>query len=179
MTRIAFLTLGCKLNYAETSTYERNFIKAGLEVVPWQDKADVYVINTCTVTATSDSKSRNLVRKMHRVNPDAVIVVTGCSAELRRGDYDGLEGVARVFGASEKALVVPTTLAILESESKNSTAVETEELESRHQSRLNATGGAGMLRAATYGSKEPQGTLGAEPLIRVGPSRFELLTSCV
>ena len=141
MARIAFLTLGCKLNYAETSTYERGFIKAGLEVVPWQDKADVYVINTCTVTATSDSKSRNLVRKMHRVNPDAVIVVTGCSAELRRGDYDGLEGVARVFGADEKALVVPTTLAILESESKNSTAVETEELESRHQSRLNATGG--------------------------------------
>lgn len=110
--KIAFLTLGCKLNYAETSTYERGFIEAGLEVVPWQEKADVYVINTCTVTATSDSKSRNLVRKMHRVNPDAVIVVTGCSAELRRGDYDGLEGVARVFGADEKFLVVPKTLAL-------------------------------------------------------------------
>ena len=110
--KIAFLTLGCKLNYAETSTYERGFIEAGLEVVPWQEKADVYVINTCTVTATSDSKSRNLVRKMHRVNPDAVIVVTGCSAELRRGDYDGLEGVARVFGADEKSLVVPETLAL-------------------------------------------------------------------
>lgn len=110
--KIAFLTLGCKLNYAETSTYERGFIEAGLEVVPWQDKADIYVINTCTVTATSDSKSRNLVRKMHRVNPDAVIVVTGCSAELRRGDYDGLEGVARVFGADEKFLVVPETLAL-------------------------------------------------------------------
>lgn len=110
--KIAFLTLGCKLNYAETSTYERGFIEAGLEVVPWQEKADVYVINTCTVTATSDSKSRNLVRKMHRVNPDAVIVVTGCSAELRRGDYDGLEGVARVFGADEKFLVVPETLAL-------------------------------------------------------------------
>ncbi len=113
MARIAFLTLGCKLNYAETSTYERGFIEAGLEVVPWQEKADVYVINTCTVTATSDSKSRNLVRKMHRVNPDALIVVTGCSAELRRGDYDGLEGVARVFGADEKSLVVPEVLALL------------------------------------------------------------------
>ena len=111
--KIAFLTLGCKLNYAETSTYERGFIEAGMEVVPWQEKADVYVINTCTVTATSDSKSRNLVRKMHRVNPDAVIVVTGCSAELRRGDYDGLDGVARVFGAGEKSLVVPETLELL------------------------------------------------------------------
>ena len=110
--KIAFLTLGCKLNYAETSTYERGFIEAGLKVVPWQEKADVYVINTCTVTATSDSKSRNLVRKMHRINPDAVIVVTGCSAELRRSDYDGLDGVARVFGADEKSLVVPETLAL-------------------------------------------------------------------
>ena len=110
--KIAFLTLGCKLNYAETSTYERGFIEAGLKVVPWQEKADVYVINTCTVTATSDSKSRNLVRKMHRINPDAVIVVTGCSAELRRSDYHGLDGVARVFGADEKSLVVPETLAL-------------------------------------------------------------------
>ena len=113
MTRIAFLTLGCKLNYAETNTYERGFVEAGLTVVPWQEKADVYVVNTCTVTATSDAKSRNLVRKMHRVNPDAAIVVTGCSAELRRSDYDGLEGVVRVFGASEKALVVPEVLSLL------------------------------------------------------------------
>ena len=114
--KIAFLTLGCKLNYAETSTYERGFLEAGLEVVPWQEKADIYVVNTCTVTATSDSKSRNLVRKMHRVNPDAVIVVTGCSAELRKSDYVGLEGVARVFGANEKSFVVPETLSLLSGE---------------------------------------------------------------
>ncbi len=111
--RIAFLTLGCKLNYAETSTYERGFKAAGLEVVPWQEKADIYVVNTCTVTATSDAKSRNLVRKMNRVNPSAVIVVTGCSAELRRDDYTSLPGVLRVFGALEKSLVVPETLSLL------------------------------------------------------------------
>lgn len=111
--RIAFLTLGCKLNYAETSTYERGFKAAGLEVVPWQEKADIYVINTCTVTATSDAKSRNLVRKMNRVNPSAAIVVTGCSAELRRDDYTSLPGVLRVFGALEKSLVVPETLSLL------------------------------------------------------------------
>ena len=111
--RIAFLTLGCKLNYAETSTYERGFKAAGLEVVPWQEKADVYVINTCTVTATSDAKSRNLVRKMNRVNPSAAIVVTGCSAELRREDYTSLPGVLRVFGALEKPLLVPETLSLL------------------------------------------------------------------
>ena len=110
---IAFLTLGCKLNYAETSTYERGFRAAGLEVVPWQEKADVYLVNTCTVTGTSDAKSRNIVRKMHRVNPDARIVVTGCSAELHRAEFEAIEGVVRVFGAHEKALVVPETLGIL------------------------------------------------------------------
>ena len=109
---IAFLTLGCKLNYAETSTYERGFRAAGLEVVPWQEKADVYLVNTCTVTGTSDAKSRNLVRKVHRVNPDARIVVTGCSAELHRAEFEAIEGVVRVFGAHEKALVVSETLSI-------------------------------------------------------------------
>ena len=110
---IAFLTLGCKLNYAETSTYERGFKAAGMQVVPWQEKADIYLVNTCTVTGTSDAKSRNIVRKMHRVNPDARIIVTGCSAELHRAEFEAIEGVVRVFGAHEKSLVVPETLATL------------------------------------------------------------------
>ena len=111
--KIAFLTLGCKLNYAETSTYQRGFEQAGLEVVPWQQAADIYLINTCSVTATSDSKSRNLIRKVHRINPDARIVVTGCSAQLRRAEIEGIEGVWRVFGCNEKASVVPETLRSL------------------------------------------------------------------
>lgn len=110
---IALLTLGCKLNYAETGTYERGFVAAGLTVVPWSRGADIYLVNTCSVTATSDAKSRNLIRKVHRVNPSAVIIVTGCSAQLRRSDYEGLPGVARVFGCNEKSLVVPETLTIL------------------------------------------------------------------
>ena len=108
--KIAFLTLGCKLNYAETSTYERGFKAAGLEVVPWSEKADIYLVNTCSVTAVSDRKSRNLVRRVHRMNPGALVVVTGCSAELRRAEIEAIEGVSRVFGADEKALVVPETL---------------------------------------------------------------------
>lgn len=108
--KIAFLTLGCKLNYAETSTYERGFKAAGLEVVPWSEKADIYLVNTCSVTAVSDRKSRNLVRRVHRMNPGALVVVTGCSAELRRAEIEGIDGVTRVFGAEEKALVVPETL---------------------------------------------------------------------
>ncbi len=110
---IALLTLGCKLNYAETGTYARGFTEAGFRIVPWSHGADVYVVNTCSVTGVSDAKSRNLVRKVHRVNPSAIIIVTGCSAQLRRSDYESLPGVARVFGSSEKHLVVPETLSLL------------------------------------------------------------------
>lgn len=79
-------------------------------MVPWQQKADIYLVNTCSVTATSDSKSRNLIRKVHRVNPSARIVVTGCSAQLRREEIERISGVTRVFGAEEKSLVVSETL---------------------------------------------------------------------
>ena len=109
--KIAFQTLGCKLNYAETSTYERGFVAAGWEVVPWQDRADVYLINTCAVTEHAEKKARNLIRKMHRTAPEASIVVTGCYAELRREQIEALEGVVRVFGAAEKQQVVPETVA--------------------------------------------------------------------
>jgi len=109
--KIAFQTLGCKLNYAETSTYERGFVAAGWEVVPWQDMADVYLINTCAVTEHAEKKARNLIRKMHRTAPEAAIVVTGCYAELRREQIEALEGVVRVFGAAEKRQVVPETVA--------------------------------------------------------------------
>lgn len=111
--KIAFLTLGCKLNYAETSTYERGFRAAGFEVVSWSEKADVYLVNTCSVTSVSDGKSRNLIRKVHRVNPEAAVIVTGCSAQLRRAEIEAIEGVSRVFGAEEKHLVVSGTLDLL------------------------------------------------------------------
>ena len=111
---VAFLTLGCKLNYAETSTYERGFREAGFCVVRWGDGADVYLVNTCSVTAVADAKSRNLVRKVLRVNPAAVVVVTGCSAQLRREDYLAIPGVRRVFGCDEKSLVVSETINLLQ-----------------------------------------------------------------
>ena len=111
--KIAFLTLGCKLNYAETSTYERGFVANGLTVVPWEDKADVYLINTCSVTERAEKKCRNVIRKMHRTSPEAKIIVTGCYAELRRNDLQAIEGVALVFGAKEKSSVVPETMQLL------------------------------------------------------------------
>lgn len=111
--RIAFLTLGCKLNYAETSTYERGFVRNGLEVVTWEDKADVYLVNTCSVTERAEKKCRNIIRKMHRTAPEAKLIVTGCYAELRREELLDIEGVSLVFGAKEKSLVVARTLKML------------------------------------------------------------------
>jgi threonylcarbamoyladenosine tRNA methylthiotransferase MtaB len=131
--KIAFLTLGCKLNYAETSTYERGFVQNGLEVVPWEDQADVYLINTCSVTERAEKKCRNVIRKMHRLSPEARIIVTGCYAELRRAELRSIEGVALVFGAKEKSRVVADTMALLNGEYDADEAV---------------TGGGGASRTA-------------------------------
>ena len=120
--RIAFLTLGCKLNYAETSTYERGFTVNGLEVVPWEEQADVYLINTCSVTERAEKKCRNVIRKMHRVSPGARIIVTGCYAELRRNDLLAIDGVSLVFGAKEKSRVVPDTMELILNSGSDGTA---------------------------------------------------------
>ena len=111
--KVALTTLGCKLNYAETSTYERGFVAHGLEVVPWSAVADVYVINTCAVTETAEKKSRNLMRRAHKANPDALVIVTGCYAELKKEKLYDIEGVSRVFAAAEKPRLVDETLAML------------------------------------------------------------------
>lgn len=111
--RIAFTTLGCKLNYAETSTYERGLRAYGHETVSWDQPADAYLINTCAVTQTAEKKSRNLIRKAHKLAPDAPIAVTGCYASLRRDEILGIEGVVRVFGAKEKKRIVPELLHLL------------------------------------------------------------------
>ncbi len=105
--KIAFTTLGCKLNYAETSTYERGLKAAGWEVVPWNAPADVYLINTCAVTETAEKKSRNLIRRAHKTAPEARIAITGCYAQLRKAQLEAMEGVWKVFGADEKADIIP------------------------------------------------------------------------
>ena len=113
--KVALTTLGCKLNYAETSTYERGFVAHGLEVVPWSAEADLYVINTCAVTETAEKKSRNLMRRAHKRNPDGLIVVTGCYAELKKEKLYEIEGVTRVFAAAEKPRLVDESLELLSS----------------------------------------------------------------
>lgn len=119
----SYITLGCKLNYAETSTYERGFINAGYESVPWNKGADLFVINTCSVTEHADKKSRNIIRKLHKVSPDATIVVTGCYAQLKKAEVEALEGVSLVFGANEKSSLVTTTLDYIAQRTESHAAV--------------------------------------------------------
>ncbi len=125
MKSIAFITLGCKLNYAETSTYERALLKEGFKAVPWNKGADVFLVNTCTVTEHSDKKSRNIIRKLHRLSPDAMIFVTGCYAQLKKAEIEAIEGVTAVFGATEKSRIVPCIISMTKGEDCCCTAAGT------------------------------------------------------
>jgi MiaB-like tRNA modifying enzyme len=99
---IAYLTLGCKLNFAETSTLARKFTAAGYRTVKAVEGADVFIINTCSVTEHADKKCRNLIRKIHKISPEAVIAVTGCYAQLKPQEILDIEGVDLVAGAEKK-----------------------------------------------------------------------------
>lgn len=100
--RVAFVTLGCKLNFSETSTFARQFEAAGYRRVSEGEAADLYVINTCSVTEHADKKCRQTIRKLHKCNPSALVVVTGCYAQLRPESIAGIEGVDAVIGAGKK-----------------------------------------------------------------------------
>ena len=99
---VAFVTLGCKLNFSETSTIAQQFIDAGYERVAQNKPADIYVINTCSVTEHADKKCRNFIRKLHKQNPNAIIAVTGCYAQLKPQEILEIEGVDMVVGADRK-----------------------------------------------------------------------------
>lgn len=102
MARVSFYTLGCKLNYAETSTISREFEDRDFEIVPFGAPADVTVINTCSVTEEADRQCRQIIRRALRLNPGTFIAVTGCYAQLRPDEIAAIEGVDVVLGANEK-----------------------------------------------------------------------------
>ena len=100
--RIAFVTLGCKLNFSESSTFARQFTTAGYQIVRPVDKSDWYVVNTCSVTEHADKKCRNIIRKLHKISPEARIAVVGCYAQLKPTEILEIEGVDIVLGAGRK-----------------------------------------------------------------------------
>ncbi|WP_303919771.1 tRNA (N(6)-L-threonylcarbamoyladenosine(37)-C(2))-methylthiotransferase MtaB [Draconibacterium sediminis] len=100
--KAAFYTLGCKLNFSETSTIAGSFKEVGFDRVEFDEKADVYVINTCSVTNQGDKASRNIVRKAVKQNPDAMVIVVGCYSQLKPDEVGHIEGVDMVLGTQEK-----------------------------------------------------------------------------
>ena len=100
--KIAFHTLGCKLNFSETSSISRDFIEHGYEKVGFKDIADIYVINTCSVTENADKETKKLVRRTKRINPNSFIALIGCYAQLKPNELIALEGVNMVIGTEEK-----------------------------------------------------------------------------
>src|SRR5689334_24942554 len=99
---VAFHTLGCKLNFSETSSLSRLLEQEGFEKRDFDDEADVYVINTCSVTENADKECRHLVRRIQRKTPDSFVVVTGCYAQLKPKEIASIPGVDLVLGAAEK-----------------------------------------------------------------------------
>ena len=100
--KVAYITLGCKLNFSETSTIRHSLEKEGTETVADKEGADIFVINTCSVTDMAEKKGRQLIRKIIHHNPGAYIVVVGCYAQLRAKEIMAIDGVSLVLGAGEK-----------------------------------------------------------------------------
>ena len=102
----AYFTLGCKLNFSETSTFGKMLQELGVRTAEKGEKADICLINTCSVTEVADQKCRQAIRRLVRQNPGAFVVVTGCYAQLEADEVASIEGVSLVLGSNEKANLV-------------------------------------------------------------------------
>ena len=107
--KIAFYTLGCKVNHYETQAMEELFRSAGHSVVPFEEAADAYIVNTCSVTQISDKKSRQILSQAHRRNPDALIIAVGCYAEVAKETVAALPGISLVLGTEGRRDIVRLT----------------------------------------------------------------------
>lgn len=106
MKKVAFYTLGCKLNYSETSTIARKFEEKGYQKVDFTDRPDIFIINTCSVTENADKKCRKVVREARTISPDAYVAIIGCYAQLKPKEISEIPGVDAVLGAAEKFRLV-------------------------------------------------------------------------
>ncbi len=100
--KVAFHTLGCKLNFSETSTIARGFVEEGFERVDFSEQADMYVINTCSVTENADKRFKTIVKQAQKANPEAFVAAVGCYAQLKPEELADVDGVDLVLGATEK-----------------------------------------------------------------------------
>ena len=106
MKKVAFITLGCKVNQYETNAMIQEFIQKGYEIVESNEKADIYVVNTCTVTNISDRKSRQMLRRVKELNKDAIVVACGCYVQVAKKEVEKIEEIDLLFGNNEKKNIV-------------------------------------------------------------------------
>ncbi len=106
MKRVAFQTFGCKLNFSETSSISKSFIKDGFESVDFKDEAEVYIINSCTVTASAEKRCKAAIRQAHKRNPDAKIAIIGCFSQISPDELASMDGVDLVLGNNDKFKVL-------------------------------------------------------------------------
>lgn len=125
---VAFHTLGCKLNYSETSTLSRLLEQEGFEKKDFDDRADVYVINTCSVTENADKECRQLVRRIQRNAPESLVVITGCYAQLKPKEIAEIPGVDLVLGAAEKFNIAQHLAEIAKGDSTKICSCDIEEV---------------------------------------------------
>lgn len=104
--KVAFVSLGCKVNQYETNAMSQEFIAAGYRVVEFDDVADIYIVNTCTVTNIADRKSRQMLRRVKEINPEAVLVATGCYAQVGKEELEKIEDIDLIIGNNEKKDIV-------------------------------------------------------------------------
>jgi threonylcarbamoyladenosine tRNA methylthiotransferase MtaB len=131
---VAFHTLGCKLNFSETSTLSRTLEAEGFLKKDFEEEADVYVINTCSVTENADKECRQLVRRIQRRTPEALVVITGCYAQLKPKEIAAIEGVDLVLGAAEKFNIAEHLRELSKGDSAKICSCEIEDVEGFHAS---------------------------------------------
>lgn len=104
--KVAFYTLGCKVNQYETNGMIQAFLEKGYEIVDFTEKSDIYIINTCTVTSISDKKSRQMIRRTKQLNPEAIVVAVGCYAQVAKDKLEEIEDIDLILGISEKTEII-------------------------------------------------------------------------
>jgi threonylcarbamoyladenosine tRNA methylthiotransferase MtaB len=131
MRKIAFFTLGCKVNQSETEALQAEFREKGYQIVDFSDQASVYIINTCTVTHLADRKSRSMIRRALKTNPEAKVVVMGCYAQTNAAAIAKIKGVKLIVGTKEKGNLVARVEELLSEKIKSFPEVHVADLESK------------------------------------------------
>ncbi len=145
--KLATLTLGCKVNSYDTEAMQEIFLKKGYELVGFDSHSDVYLINTCTVTNLGDKKSRQMVRRAKKINPNAIIIVTGCYAQVSPEEVSKIDGVNLIIGTKDRARIFELTEEYINKKEKKILNTVTDIMQETSFERLKVEGLTNRTRA--------------------------------